>query len=324
MRWLFSIIILLFCTPVFADEMRPGYMEYTQIENNNWQLFWKIPIRGGVDPSSKPILPSSCKTIGEPTREIVNMALVSKSKIACTESFLGKSIGISNFGSNQTDVFVRIIPLNSSAQALRLSAEHPIAQINKRPNRLQVAQSYFITGIEHILQGYDHLLFVLCLVLLLRNSWTIAKAATAFTIAHSITLVGTTLGLVGLPQQPVEILIALSIVFLAVEIAKKDPNQPRLSEKMPWVIAFIFGLIHGFGFAGALREIGLPEGEVPASLLTFNLGVEAGQLIIVFGALLAIKLIEKLSLKALAPTLQLSNYLIGIIASYWFIERLFF
>ena len=129
--------------------------------------------------------------------------------------------------------------------------------------------------------GYDHLLFVVALVLLLSGFWTVVKAVTAFTVAHSLTLVGTTLGLIGLPQQPVESVIALSILFLAVEVAKRKPDEPRLSERAPWIVAFAFGLLHGFGFAGALKEIGLPESDVPTALLTFNLGVEAGQLAIV-------------------------------------------
>ena len=140
-------------------------------------------------------------------------------------------------------------------------------------------------GIEHIVFGYDHLLFVVSLVLLLTGFRTIAIAVTAFTVAHSITLIGTTLGFLGLPQRPVEAIIALSIVFLAVEIVKKKDGEPRLSERVPWVVAFLFGLLHGFGFAGALKEIGLPESDVPTALLTFNLGVEAGQLLIVAATL---------------------------------------
>ena len=323
MKWLFAALFLLFATPVRADEMRPAYIEFSQIDATHWQLFWKLPMRSGINPQSQPILPDSCDVKGEPVREVINLTLITKSQIVCTQSILGKDIGLSDFGTNQSDVFVRIAPLNSNVQSLRLNAEQPNGQIKEKPNRWQVAQTYFITGVEHILRGYDHLLFVLALVLLLRNVWTIAKAATAFTIAHSITLVGATLGLIGLPQRPVEILIALSIVFMAVEIAKKNPQVPRLSERMPWVIAFIFGLIHGFGFAGALREIGLPEGEVPTSLLTFNLGVEAGQLIIILFAVTIIEIISRLSKPMLAPLIRIATYSIGIIASFWFIERLF-
>jgi|APTNR8051073442_1049403.scaffolds.fasta_scaffold05033_6 hydrogenase/urease accessory protein HupE len=320
MKWLL-IIFVLFCAPARADEMRPAYIEFTQTNTTNWQLFWKVPLNSGLTPQSEPLLPDGCTVIGEPQREIFNMALLAKSQVSCTKSVLGASIGVKNFDPLQTDVFVRVAPIGSAIQSFRLSQEKPIAQIKAKASRWQVAQSYLITGIQHIITGYDHLLFVCALVLLLLKPWPIAKAATAFTIAHSVTLIGSTLGLIGLPQRPVEALIALSIIFMAVEIVKKDPAKTRLSEQFPWVIAFIFGLIHGFGFAGALREIGLPEGEVPMALLTFNLGVEVGQLIIVFGVLLFLSALKKMSAKVFIPVEKIASYLIGIIASYWFIER---
>jgi len=205
---------------------------------------------------------------------------------------------------------------------MRLTAANPIAEIAEKPSGWTVAQTYFVTGIEHILFGFDHLLFVVALVLLLGGAWTVAKAVTAFTVAHSITLIGTTLGFFGLPQRPVEAVIALSIIFLAVEIIKRKPGRPRLSERAPWIIAFLFGLIHGFGFAGALSEIGLPESDIPTALLTFNLGVEAGQLAIVFGSLAVLWLLKRYTEKMMKPVIITATYTIGITASFWFIERL--
>ena len=196
-------------------------------------------------------------------------------------------------------------------------------EIKAKPDRWQVARTYFITGVEHILFGYDHLLFVVSLVLLLSGFWTIAKAVTAFTVAHSITLIGTTLGFLGLPQRPVESVIALSILFLAVEIVKRKPDEPRLSERIPWVVAFGFGLLHGFGFAGALNEIGLPESDVPTALLTFNLGVEAGQMVIVALSLAVLELLRRYSAVMVSPVLRFSAYAIGTISAFWFIERTF-
>jgi hypothetical protein len=171
--------------------------------------------------------------------------------------------------------------------------------------------------------GWDHLLFVIALVLLVRRGWAVAKAVTAFTVAHSLTLAGVTLGLVGLPQAPVEALIALSIVFLAAELlrARDGAHGPSVTLRYPWGIAFAFGLVHGFGFAGALKEIGLPEGEVPAALLAFNLGVEAGQLMVVVSVLAVLAIVTRLARPALAPMLRISAYAIGITASYWLIDR---
>ncbi|MBK7163602.1 MAG: HupE/UreJ family protein [Sphingomonadales bacterium] len=165
-------------------------------------------------------------------------------------------------------------------------------------------------------------MFVVSLVLLLSGAWTIAKAVTAFTVAHSITLIGTTMGLLGLPQRPVEAVIALSILFLAVEIAKKR-GVPRLSERIPWVVAFGFGLLPEIWFRRALQEIGLPESDVPTALLTFNLGVEVGQLAIVLAALGLLYLLRRFAKAIEMPVLKLATYAIGITASFWFVERTF-
>lgn len=322
MKWLLAICFLLICAPARADEMRPAYLEFTQASETQWQTFWKVPAKSGLGPQSEPILPNGCEITGETIREVHNLAVLSKASVTCAGSVLGKDIGVSNIKSSQTEIFVRVAPIGSAVQSLRLDIDKPIAQIKAKASKWQVAQSYFVIGVEHIVTGYDHLLFVCCLVLLLLNAWQIAKAATAFTIAHSITLIGTTFGLIGLPQRPVEALIALSIIFMAVEIIKKDAAKPRLSEQIPWVIAFIFGLVHGFGFAGALREIGLPEGEVGTALLTFNLGVEAGQLLIVSCLLVLLHLLNRFWARHFQIMVHSATYLIGITASYWFIERL--
>jgi hydrogenase/urease accessory protein HupE len=306
-----------------ADELRPGYLEFTQRSSAEWTLVWKSPMRGGVTPRTAPLLPEGCEVQGEPSRERLPAGFVTTYRIACIGDVSGKQIGLRDFEASQTDVLVRVAPLGRPAQALRLTAAGPMVEIRTKPDRWQVARTYFITGVDHILFGYDHLLFVVAMVLLLNGFWTIAKAVTAFTVAHSITLIGTTLGLLGLPQRPVESVIALSILFLAVEIVKKQPDAPRLSERIPWLVAFGFGLLHGFGFAGALREIGLPESDVPTALLTFNLGVEAGQLVIVVAALAVLGLFRRFAAAALTPVLRLSAYAIGSISAFWLIERTF-
>jgi hydrogenase/urease accessory protein HupE len=321
-RWLLALFALMTAATAQADELRPGYMAFTQQNENDWTLSWKLPMRGGLTPQTNPILPKGCSLSGMPDRVIANGAAETRVAVRCVDSVAGQEIGMSAMAASQTDILVRVAPLLRPVQALRLTADKPAAIIFAKPDRLQVAKTYFIIGVEHILFGYDHLLFVVSLVLLLSGFWTIAKAVTAFTVAHSITLIGTTMGLFGLPQAPVEAVIALSIVFLAVEILKKDPDVPRLSEQLPWLVAFIFGLLHGFGFAGALREVGLPESDVPTALLTFNLGVEAGQLLIVFAALAVVTLLRRFAGKMAAPAIKFATYAIGITASFWFIERL--
>jgi hydrogenase/urease accessory protein HupE len=319
--WLVMAAVLLFAQPAQADELRPGYLEFTQKTDVNWTLIWKAPMRGGLTPATQPILPKGCAANGEPKRVLGDMAMISTFAVTCKGALAGHSIGLSNFSAAQTDVLVRVAPLGRPVQALRLTAAAPSVEIAAKPDAWQVARTYFVIGIEHIIFGYDHLLFVVALVLLLTGFRTIAIAVTAFTVAHSITLIGTTLGFLGLPQRPVEAIIALSIVFLAVEIVKKKDGTPRLSERVPWVVAFLFGLLHGFGFAGALKEIGLPESDVPTALLTFNLGVEAGQLLIVGATIGFLLALRRLQPNWTRPIIRVSSYAIGAIASMWLLER---
>jgi hydrogenase/urease accessory protein HupE len=248
-------------------------------------------------------------------------ALLARWDIDCEATLAGRSVSLSGMESTPADALLRYQSANDITQAARLTAANPIAVIMQKPDRWQVARTYFVTGVEHILMGYDHLLFVLCLVLLLNGAWRVAATVTAFTIAHSLTLVATTLELISVPGPPVEAAIALSIVFLAVEILKRKPGERRLSERFPWVVAFLFGLLHGFGFAGALAEIGLPQGEVPMALLTFNLGVEAGQLVIVGVALLALWALRRMHALYAARAQIISAYAIGSIAVMWLLQR---
>jgi hydrogenase/urease accessory protein HupE len=319
--WLVMAAVLLFAQPAQADELRPGYLEFTQNTEADWTLIWKAPMRGGVTPASQPILPKGCAAKGDPKRALGEMAMISTFAVTCKGAVAGHSIGLSNFSAAQTDVLVRVAPRGRPIQALRLTAAEPMVEIAAKPDAWQVARTYFVIGVEHIVFGYDHLLFVVALVLLLTGFRTIAIAVTAFTVAHSITLIGTTLGVLGLPQRPVEAIIALSIVFLAVEIVKKKEGEPRLSERLPWVVAFLFGLLHGFGFAGALKEIGLPESDVPTALLTFNLGVEAGQLLIVAATIGLLWALRRHQPNWTRPAIRISSYAIGAIASMWLLER---
>jgi hydrogenase/urease accessory protein HupE len=318
------LLLLLLALPAhigaLADELRPGYLELTQASAVDWKLVWKAPILGGLATRASPQFPGFC-TAKLATPRLSSGALVATGTMRCLQPLAGASVGLAGLAPGDTDTLLRIAPLGRPAQTERLLPGHASVTVNRVPDRWQVARTYFVIGVEHIVTGYDHLLFVVALVLLLMRGWPVVKAATAFTIAHSITLAGTTLGLFGLPQAPVEAVIALSIIFLAVEIVKAKADQPRLSERLPWLVAFLFGLLHGFGFAGALREIGLPETDVPMALLTFNLGVEAGQMLIIAAALAMLALLRRLMPAALRPAVAASAYAIGSTASFWFIER---
>lgn len=318
---LLALCLSIVALPAQADELRPGYLEFTQLNQTEWKLVWKAPVIGGLATRSRPAFPPFC-TQSAPQARVEGLVLIAESRLSCSRELAGSQVGLSGMDATFTDALLRVAPLSRPVQAARLTQNQAMVEVATVPDSWEVARSYFLLGVIHILEGYDHLLFVIALVLLIRQPMMVVKAATAFTLAHSITLVGSTLGLVGLAQAPVEALIALSIVFLAVEIVKRDPDHPNLAERAPWIVAFLFGLIHGFGFAGALREIGLPESDVPTALLTFNLGVEAGQLVIIAAVLAALELLRRFAPKALDPATLTATYAIGITSSFWFIERL--
>jgi hydrogenase/urease accessory protein HupE len=260
--------------------------------------------------------------VGVAVRRAAPLALLGRQELVCEGDLAGQSFGLSELiGSG--DAIARYIPRAGAVQTIRLTAAAPTATIAAEPDTMQVLIDYLVIGAEHILFGWDHLLFVIALVLLVRGPWPVVKAATAFTLAHSLTLVATSLGYAGLPSRPVEALIALSIVFLALEalLVLRAPDRPTLTRRLPWAVAFAFGLFHGFGFAGALADIGLPQGEVVTALLAFNLGVEAGQLLVIALVLALLAVFGRALPRAEAPVLKAATYGIGAVGSFWLIER---
>ncbi|WP_420335757.1 HupE/UreJ family protein [Roseibium sp.] len=244
----------------------------------------------------------------------------------CDRPLPGGTISIPGLEKTRTDVLVRISPLESTTVSLRLTAAEPSAIVPLNPGPLDVFTAYVGLGFEHILEGWDHLLFVFALLVLIRDFWRLVGAVTAFTVAHSLTLAAATFGWVTLPPAPVEAVIALSIVFLASEIALSGDGRVRLSQSAPWLVTFAFGLLHGLGFAGALKEIGLPQSDIPLALLAFNVGVEAGQLAFVVAALAVLAVVSKLLTKgpllAYRPVSLCMAYAIGSLSSFWLIERI--
>ena len=304
----------------FGHEVRPAYLELRQTAEEIWSVLWKVPAQGDMRLALHPRFPAGCALASEPVSFQVNDAYVERTSIACRGGLVGRTIAIEGLAATMTDVLVRSMRTDGSVQVARLSPSSPdfVPEASARP--FEVARTYTVLGVEHILRGIDHLLFVLALLLLVGDKWPpLVKTITAFTVAHSITLAAATLGWMRVPQAPVEAVIALSIVFLAAELARRGRAEAGLTERHPWLVAFVFGLLHGFGFAGALREVGLPESDVPLALLTFNLGVEAGQLLFVAAALLVLGLGRRLA----APQWMhaVPSYAIGTIAMVWLLER---
>ncbi|MGZ2426273.1 HupE/UreJ family protein [Rhizobium laguerreae] len=305
-----------------AHEIRPAYLDMRETAPHEFAVVWKVPAQGDMRLGLYASLPKPCIEKAEPVRLIVNGAYLERRTVACAGGLRGGEIGINGLKSTMTEALVRIEYANGDTEVVRLMPDAPSFTAAGAQTSLEVAQTYFLLGVDHILSGLDHLLFVLALMLLIRGRWMLVKTITAFTIAHSITLAGASLGYFSLPQKPVEATIALSIAFVANELIKTKPGERRLSESYPWVVAFAFGLLHGFGFAGALKEIGLPQSDVPLSLLTFNLGVEAGQLIFVAMALVLVRAANALIAMPPAPARQIGAYMIGTAAMLWLIPRI--
>lgn len=315
--WLL-VLAALWAPQASADEIRPMALDLIEQSPGNWSLSWKQPLATGAAAIVVPVPPQNCIMTAEPVIRRGDAALLGSVNLDCDGGLGGQSVSLPDMASN-SDALLRVQAIDQPVQSLRLTASNPSATIIASPDRWQVMRSYFVIGAEHILMGWDHLLFVIALVLLVRRGWAVVGAATAFTVSHSITLAASILGFAGLPQAPVEALIALSIVFLAVELARAATDS--WTRRWPWVVAFGFGLLHGFGFAGALSDIGLPQGEVPAALLAFNLGVEAGQIAVIATVLALRAAIQRFAPKAEALSLRITTYSIGIIASYWLLDR---
>lgn len=319
MRWVAALALLVTAASASADELRPGFIELRQRDAAIWSLAWKQPLNAAGAPGPVvPLIPQGCRFTKGPHQRVARLALVGNAEIGCDGQLAGRRAGYREILGGG-DVLLRYVPLGGPVQSHRLTPESASVMIEAAPPPVQVWRTYGLLGIAHILSGWDHLLFVIALVLLVRRGWAVAGAVTAFTVAHSLTLAGVTLGLVGLAARPVEALIALSIVFLAAELLRQGHSPAR---RRPWAVAFAFGLVHGFGFAGALAEIGLPEGEVAVALLSFNLGVEAGQLAVVVLVAAILALANRVSAAAVGPGVRLAAYGIGATASYWLIERL--
>ena len=318
---LLLLVLMVLPFSAFAHEMRPAYLAMEETADGVFDVLWKVPALGDQRMGLYARLPDNCVPKSDPVASIADAAYTEHWTALCDAGLKGQTIVIDGLTATLTDVLVRIAWRDGSVEVARLTPEAPSFVTKGAQTVWEVASTYFRLGVDHILSGHDHLLFVFALILLIHDRWMLFKTITAFTVAHSITLAGATLGLFSLPQKPVEAAIALSIVFLAVELVKSQPGELRLSERLPWLVAFAFGLLHGFGFAGALMETGLPQSDVPLALLTFNLGVEAGQLMFVALVLLVFRAFRAIVSGPLPALRLLAAYGIGTASMLWLISR---
>jgi hydrogenase/urease accessory protein HupE len=318
---LLTLIFFIFSSLLFAHTVKPAYLEIKHIENNNYKITLKVPILNDNNITISPKFPSFCKVVNiDSYRD--NTLFFKESILRCNSSIIGESISINHTEDSIYDVMF-YFSQDDISYFKNFNTLNTSIQIPSRVKQKNSSLEFILLGIEHILLGYDHLLFVLALLLLIDNRKKLIQTITAFTFAHSITLIASTLGYISIHELFIELLIALSIVILATEILYAEKRKHGITSKYPWVVALFFGLIHGFGFANVLSEIELPKDHFFMSLLLFNIGVELGQLLFI-GLLLLLYYLYKniISKRVLLPWRTVVAYILGITASYWLIERL--
>jgi hypothetical protein len=333
-RALVLVAAALIATPAGAHRLSPAFFGLTETTPGEYAAQWKVSISGGLADTLVPRMPDGCAVSGAVRLYVLddaqtpNDVRLQHANVSCDGPLPGGTFSVGGLEATDTDVLLRIDYLDGSSFTHRLVPTRPSVVIPERPGALNVISTYTVLGVEHILLGIDHLLFVLALLLLVSGWRRLVATITAFTVAHSITLAAATLGVISVSPAAVEATIALSILFLATELARRGNGTTAgraegLTSRFPWVVAFSFGLLHGFGFAGALQEIGLPEQAIPLSLLFFNVGVEVGQLLFIGAAIGLGFVLRHFRHDYSAWSPRWAAYVIGSVSAFWVFERTF-
>jgi len=319
-----ALTVGILTAPLEAHESRPAYLEITEISSGRHALIWRTPVLAGMPLPVALRLPDTIRTVGEPIIQRLNDSLLERRIIETgADGLAGQRIEFLGLQATITDVLVRVEQLDGSRATLMVHPNQARVDIPAAQGMVAILATYALHGFDHILLGFDHLLFVLALILIVHVRRALIWTITAFTVAHSITLALATLRIIEVPSAPVEATIALSIVLLAYETFRIRRGDESATARWPWVVAFSFGLLHGFGFAGALARLGLPQGEIPLALFAFNVGVELGQLAFIAAVLSVIGLARRVhALDTIRKySLPASAYGIGGLAAFWFFER---
>jgi len=315
--------LLLVAAPLAAHELQPGFLELRETSPGQVDVLWKLPSLGSSDARMPlvPVFPESCRQLGEARSDRAGTAWVFTAHLECKGGLAGQKLAIEGLQAFVTDVLVRVQHADGSVETHVLKPVQPSVTLRSAGDSRRGVGAYLYLGIEHILLGVDHLLFVLGLLLIVRDRWMLLKTVTAFTVAHSITLAIATFGIASIAPAPLNAAIALSILFLGPEIVRRWRGQTSFTIRHPWVVAFAFGLLHGFGFASGLAQLGLPKGEIPLALLLFNVGVEIGQLAFVLLILLLERAFRLLQIHWPRLVERLPGYLVGSLGAFWTIQR---
>jgi hydrogenase/urease accessory protein HupE len=308
----------------WAHDARPAYLQVQEITPGRYDVVWRTPVLSGMRLPVALKLPDALRNTTQPVVQELSDSVVERRLIEADAGALQSArIEFPGLEASITDVLVRVVLLDGTRSTTLVRPSRPWVELKAAGGLLVVAGAYLAHGVEHILSGFDHLLFVMALILIVPSRRTLFWTITAFTLAHSITLALATLGVVRVPGPPVEAAIALSILLLASEILRLRRGEGSLTARWPWLVAFAFGLLHGFGFAGALTAVGLPQGDIPLALFSFNVGVELGQLAFIAAVLGVTGLARRTPLYGLKhQALPITARAIGILAAFWFCQRL--
>jgi hypothetical protein len=305
-----------------AHTSLPAYLDLKETAPGSFRMLWRVPAAEGPPPAIYPVFPSNCSVPEQLVTEEAPGSLAERGTVQCgSKGLAGKKVEISGLSVTIIDVLVRIAFADGTSVTQILRPLEPSFVVRKDGQSKIDALGYLRLGIGHILYGIDHLLFVLGLLLIVPGPRKLLGTITAFTVAHTITLGLAAFGIVHLSPTPIEAVIALSIIFLAAELAQYQRGIEGLTYRQPWIVAFAFGLLHGFGFAGTLSRIGIPSGDIPLALLSFNVGVELGQIAFVAIFLAFVSSLRTLDIRWPQWAVRLPPYAIGSLASLWFLQR---
>jgi hydrogenase/urease accessory protein HupE len=305
---------------VSADEIRPAYLELREVMPGEFDVLWQTPMVGEARLALEPEFSGEALPLSPVTTQIVAGNALQTWRLRAP-ALRGQTLRIRGLEKTVTDVLTRFQFLDGTVAINVLQPSAPTLAVPERQSALALSRNYILYGIQHIWFGVDHLLFVLGLLLIVGDRWTLVKTITSFTVAHSITLAVATLGFAHAPIEPLNAAIALSILFLGPEIARIWRGETSLTIRRPWLVAFIFGLLHGFGFAGALTGAGLPRPDLALALLTFNIGVEIGQIAFVLLVVALERSFRQLEIRWPPWLARAPGYLIGSAGAFWTIQR---
>ena len=318
----FLLALAVLSGPARAHEIRPAYLEIKETAPGQYSLLWRTPVLAGRRLPIALRLPAGLRNLKEPVVQELTDSLVERRWVdAGAKGLGGARIEIAGLQLTITDVLVRVEMLDGRSWTVLVRPSQPWVEITAAPSNWEVTGTYVVQGIRHILFGADHLLFVLGLLLIVKGRWMLLKTVTAFTVAHSITLAVATLGWAEAPTLPLNAAIAMSILFLGPEIVRTWRGETSFTIRHPWVVAFAFGLLHGFGFASALTSAGLPRAELPLALVSFNVGVEAGQLAFIAVVLALERSFRLLEFRWPRWVEALPGYAVGTLGAFWTVQR---